>query len=137
MRSITDWLIKSFWLSLHDLLIAKLPVYGFEIDLLKLIYSYLVVRKQRVKIDNKYSAWQEILFGVPQDSILGPLLFNIHMCDLFLVAETIHKASYADGTTPYVCLEDMDLIIEKPEVKANDIFQWFNKNAVKANADKW
>ena len=62
--------------------------------------------------------------------------FNIHMCDLYFVAESTDIASYADDTTPYVCLEDMDLIIEKLEVKANDIFQWFNENAMKANADK-
>ena len=51
-------------------------------------------------------------------------------------AESIDIASCADDTTPYVCLEDMDLIIEKLKVKANDIFQWFNENAMKANADK-
>ena len=45
-------------------------------------------------------------------------------------------ASYADDKTPYVCLKDMDLIIENPELKANYIFQWFNENAMKANADK-
>ena len=107
--------------------------YGFEIDSLRLIYSYLVGRKQCVKIDNEYSTCQEILFGVAQGSILGPLLFNIHMCDLFFVAES---TDIANDTTPYVCLEDIDLIIEKLEVKANDIFQWFNENAMKANADK-
>ena len=58
------------------------------------------------------------------------------MCDLFFVAESIGIASYADNTTPYVCLEDMDLIIAKLEVKANYIFQWFNENTMKANADK-
>ena len=103
---------------------------------LRLIYNYLVGRKQRVKIDNEYSTWQEILFRVPQDSIPRPLLFNINMWDLFFVAELIDIANYADDTTPYVCLEDMDLIIEKLEVKANDIFQWFNENAMKAKADK-
>ena len=101
--------------------------------MLRLIYSYLVGRKQCVKIDNEYSTCQEILFGVAQGSILGPLLFNIHMCDLFFVAES---TDIANDTTPYVCLEDIDLIIEKLEVKANDIFQWFNENAMKANADK-
>ena len=109
--------------------------YGFEIDSLRLIYSYLVGRKQRVKIDNEYSTWhEEILFGVPQGSILGPLLFNIHMCNLFFVVESADIASCADDTTPYVCLEDIDLIIEKLEVKANEIFQWFNENAMKAKA---
>ena len=77
---LTD-LSKAFDCLLHDLLIAKLHAHGFEIDSLRLIYSYLVGRKQRVKIDKEYSTWQEILFGVPQGSILGPLLFNIHMCD--------------------------------------------------------
>ena len=132
---LTD-LSKAFDCLLHDLLIAKLHAYGFEIDSLRLIYSYLVERKQRVKIDNEYSSWQEILFGVPQGSILGPLLFNIHMCDLFFAVKSIDIASYADDTTPYVSLEDTDLIIEKLEVKTNEILQWFDENAMKANADK-
>ena len=85
-------------------------------DSIRLIYSYLVGRKQRVKIDKEYSTRQKILFGVPQGSILGPLLFNIHMCDLFFVGESVDIASYADDTTPYVCLEDIDPIIEKLEV---------------------
>ena len=110
--------------------------YGFEIDSLRLIYSYLVGRKQRLKIDNENSTWQEILFGVPQGSIVDPLFFNNHMYDLVFVAELIYIPSYVNDTTPYVCLQDMDLIIEKLEVKVNDIFQWFNENAMKANADK-
>ena len=58
------------------------------------------------------------------------------MCDFFFVAESVDIASYADDTTPYIYLDDIDLIIEKLEVKTNDIFQWFNENAMKANADK-
>ena len=116
-------LSKAFDCLLHDLLIAKLHAYVFEIDSVRLIYSYLVGRKQQVKIDNEYSTWQEILFGVPQGSILGPLLFKIHMCDLFFVVESVDIASYADDATPYVCLEDIDLIIEKLDVKANENFQ--------------
>ena len=50
--------------------------------------------------------------------------------------DSVDIASYADDTTSYVCLEDIDLIIEKLEVKTNGIFQWFNENAMKANADK-
>ena len=75
-------------------------------------------------------------FWSSPSSILGLILFNIHMCDLFFVAVSNDLASRADDTTPYVCLQDMDLIIEKLEVKANDIFQWFNENAMKAKADK-
>ena len=54
----------------------------------------------------------------------------------FFVVESVDTASYADDTTPCVCLENIDMIIEKHEVKANEIFQWFNENAMKANTDK-
>ena len=58
------------------------------------------------------------------------------MCDLYFVAESIDITSYADDATPYVCLDDIDLINEKLEIKANYIFQWFNENIMKTNADK-
>ena len=58
----------------HDLIIAKLAAYGLSIKSLKLIFSYLNNRKQRVKVGSSYSEWLEIMYGVPQGSILGPLL---------------------------------------------------------------
>ena len=58
------------------------------------------------------------------------------MCDLYFVAESVDITSYVDDATPYVCLDDIDLIIEKLEIKANYIFQWFNENVMKTNADK-
>ena len=61
----------------HDLIIAKLNAYGFSLSATRLIQSYLSNRKQRTKISTAHSSWEEILFGIPQGSILGPLLFNI------------------------------------------------------------
>ena len=76
-------LSKAFDCLFPELLIAKLQAYGFDVLALKLIQSYLSNRKQITKINAAYSSWKEILFEVPQGSILGPLLFNIFLCDLF------------------------------------------------------
>ena len=61
--------------------------------------SYLSNRKQRTKTNDAYSKYCEILFGVPQGSILGPLLFNIHICDMFYINDC-DIASYVDDNTP-------------------------------------
>ena len=95
---LTD-LSKTFHCIPHDLIIVKLEVYGFHIDALKLIHDYLSNRKESVKVNDAYSSWKDIFYGVPQRSILGPLLFNIHLCDLFYFLEDLDIVIYADDTT--------------------------------------
>ena len=97
---LTD-LSKAFDCIPHDLIVQKLYAYGFSIESLKLINSYLTERKQRVKMNDQFSSWLDIVVGVPQGSILGPLLFNIFLCDMFLFCNDIDFASYADDNTPY------------------------------------
>ena len=77
----------------HGILIAKLDGNGFDIKSTKLIQQYLSNRKQRVKVGNAYSSWKEIFYGIPQGSILGPLIFNIFLCDLFYFLKDIAVAS--------------------------------------------
>ena len=95
-------LSKAFDCVPHDLIIVKLEAYDFHIDASKLIHDYLSNRKQRVKINDAYSLWKDIFYGVPQGSMLGPLLFNVHLCDLFYFLEDLDIASYADDTTIYM-----------------------------------
>ena len=77
-------LSKAFGCLHYGLLIAKLDAYGFDIKSVKLIQQYLSNKKQRVKVGNEYSSWNEIFYGIPQGSILGPLIFNIFVCDFFI-----------------------------------------------------
>ena len=93
----------------YELLIAKLYAYGFDKNSLYIINSYLKGRKQRTKINSSYNTFTEILFGVPQGSILGSLLFNICICDLSLENSDIDIADYADDKTPHACYQTLIL----------------------------
>ena len=78
---LTD-LSKAFDCVLHDLLIAKFAAHGFDYDSLFFIQSYLSEREKRTKVSNAYSTYCDILYGVPQGSIPGPLLLNIYISDI-------------------------------------------------------
>ena len=100
-----------------------------------MLQSYLSNRKRRTKI-NEYSKYCEILFGVPQDCISGPLLFNIYICDVFYNINDCDIASYADDNTLYASSSNLDALTTKLEESTNNLFQWFRNNDMKANADR-
>ena len=97
----------------HDLILAKLEAYGFGKKSLRLIHSYLTKRKQRVKILSSLSEFMEVIFGVPQGSILGPLLFNIFINDLFPFILETKICNFADDNTLYSCGPDIQTIISQ------------------------
>ena len=85
-------LSKAFDCIPHDHFIGKCEAYGFQTSALNLVYHYLSNRKQRVKINETFSSCKDIGYGVPQGSILGPVLFNINVydgCDLFYFLEDL------------------------------------------------
>ena len=132
---LTD-LSKAFDCLNHELLIAKLNVHGFTLPALKLVHDYLSGRKQRTRVNNSYSTWFEILFGVPQGSILGPLLFNIFLAYLFLILNKIDIAKYADDNTPYTGSKDVNGLMKSLEEASKELFKWFDDKLMKSNPDK-
>ena len=129
-------LSKAFECLNHKLLIAKLEAYGFSRDALKLIQNYLPSRKLRININGSFSSWQELFRGVPQGSVLGPILFNVSINDLFFLVEETKVCNYADDTTIYVCGNKLKHIVSSLEADAQKLSKWFLDNNMKLNPDK-
>ena len=130
-------LLKAYDCIHHDLLIAKLYVYGFSIESLNLILSYLSNRKQRVKISSVFSRWLEIVLGIPHGSILGPLLFNIFINDIFYFLLETDICNFADDNTIYACDAIFKNVCERLENDLHRISNWFHINSMDTNPSKF
>ena len=104
---------------------------------INMIFSYLNNRTHRTKINECFSERSRIEHGVPQGLILGPLLFNINLIDLFYECEESNIASYADDTTPYSCARDTQTVISELKSISSKLFHWFQYNHLKANPGKF
>ena len=90
---------KAFDCVPHDLLIAKLQAYGINENLIAYLHSYVSNRKQCARINNVTSDFETIISGVPQGSIVGPILFNCFFNDFFYFIEKTSIHNFADGKT--------------------------------------
>ena len=125
---------KAFDCLLHDR-IAKFHAFGFDLKSLKVIYAYLNDKIQVTKVGSFHSEILQIIYGVPQGSILSPLLFNVNLIDLF-IAEHYKSdfSNYADDTTSYNCGSTFFETISDLDITLGNLFNWFCNNNFKANA---
>jgi hypothetical protein len=130
-------LSKAFDCISHDLLIAKLSAYGFEKSALEYIYSYLKGRQQAVKINGISSKLLTTLAGVPQGSILGPILFNLFINDFYYIFKEANLHGFADDNTLSTKSKFLDQLIYTLNNESNVAIDWLDNNQMLANADKF
>ena len=94
----------------------------------------------KVSLGSRFSNFSKVVlgsqFGVPHGSVLGPLLFNIDIINLFYECEDSNTASYADDTTPYSCATDIPSLPLEVQASATKL-GWFKNNHLKANPGKF
>ena len=93
--------------------------------------------KQRTNIGSSNSKWSEIKLGIPQDSILGPLLFNIFIDDLFFITKKSDICNFEDDNTLYSCGANLKTVLENLKHDASKLLYWFKINSMKANPEKF
>ena len=131
-------LSKAFDCLPHRLLICKWHVYGASRKSCSLMLSYLKDRLQRVKISAAKSNWAKMTKGVPQGSVLSPMLFNIFINDLlFVLGDTCPLYNYADDNTLGFYHTDIDILKSQLEDGSKITLDWFDENHMKANISKF
>ena len=129
-------LFKEFDTLNHELLLAKLNACGFSENAIAYINSYLSNWYQRNNINNEFSTWKNIYKGVPQGSVLGHLLYNIFINDMFYFIENCYLCNYADDNTLYAFDCNMNVVKEKLYKDFEELDTWFYDNYMALNPGK-
>ena len=121
----------------HDLLIPKLEEYDLHRTSLHLLRDYLSNRIQRTKIGSSFSDWWDIICGIPQGSILGPLLFNIFINHMLFFVSKSDVCNFADDNTLSSCGKMLGDILHNLKFDLGHILKWFKLNSLKLNPGKF
>ena len=129
-------LSKAFDSLPHNLIVLKLKEYGADSKTANLIKDYLTNRLQRVKLGDKYSEWYTILKGIPQGSILGPLIFNMFMNDLSNSIQHSILPGYADDTQIFYADKEIAKIEQVINTDLRNADKWDDENGMTRNPAK-
>ena len=137
VRAVLMDLSKAFDCLPHDVLLAKMAAYGFGYRSLKFFYSYLINRQHRVRVGSYVSKYLHLTLSVPQGSVLGPIFFNIFVCDLLFSVLESDICNLADDNTLYVCDINIKKVIKRLNSDLKVILDWFLCNGMVANPEKF
>ena len=129
-------LSKAFDTFDHNILLDKINSYGIKNNSLKWFSSYLSNRKQLVQAGAIKTSSLDIICGVPQGSILGPLLFIIYVNDLCSVSKIFEPIIFADDTNLFFSHKIIRELFHMANLELNQFFKWFNANKLSLNKDK-
>lgn len=120
----------------RNMLVKKLFMYGVKDAELDWFRSYLSNRTQRTSVNNKMSSAKSTYFGVPQGTILGPLLFLLYINDMCKVIRKSKISLFADDALLFVCGKDLNVLKSDIEHDLNRLCTWLQVNKLKLNASK-
>ena len=122
----------------HQIILSKLPYYGIHGPTLDWFKSYLEDRKQRVIIGKNFSQWNSVIAGVPQGSVLGPLLFVLYLNDLDSInlPPNFHLSLYADDIAIYGSSPCFGSLESSLQNVVHQIESWLAANRMKSNISK-
>ena len=129
-------LSKAFDCVDHQILIKKMEHYGIRGTVLDWFSSYLSNRLQYVYMNDTSSIMQNINIGVPQGSVLGPLLFLLYINDIQFVSKIFHAIIYADDTNLFLSGEKIDFLCNTANSELVKFSEWFASNKLKINVTK-
>ena len=130
-------LSKAFDCLPFSLIIAKLKAYGMDANAVELIANYLTNRAQCVKVGSTLSSFKELSKGVPQGSILGPLIFNVFINDIYDAVKHGSLINYADDNTLIASAPNLDLTKNILNVDTANLMEWIKTNEMQANPSKF
>ena len=129
-------LSKAFDTVDHQILLCKLYKYGLRGLCHKWFQSYLCNRKQYVSFNNVESDFLVVKCGVPQGSILGPLLFLLYVNDICNISDILFPILFADDTNVFVSGRDINHMMNTMNIELKKIWSWLNTNKLSLNINK-